>query len=84
MEAILLNSSGGCGVAKETGMENISATVKKYSVYWKTVRELDDKYDQLLDCNIGKGKKKRKLHTGGKLCSQQLDNDSIFSWRRMI
>ena len=54
---------------------NISATAKKYSVDQKRVREWDDKYDQLLDCNSGKGKKRRKLHSGGELCNQQLDND---------
>ena len=39
------------------------------------MRECDDKYDQLLDCNSEKRSKKRKLHSGGILCSQQLDND---------
>lgn len=57
------------------GMQNISATATKYAVDRKRVREWYQKYDQLLDTNIGKGKKKRKLHTGGPLCSQQLDND---------
>ncbi len=31
--------------------------------------EWDDKYNQLLDRNIGKVKKKRTLHTGGELCT---------------
>ena len=56
-------------------MQNISATAKKYSLDQKRVREWDDKYDQLLDCDIGKGKKMRKLHFDGELRSQQLHND---------
>ena len=38
-------------------MQNISATAKKYSLDRKRVREWDDKYDQLLDCDIGKVRK---------------------------
>ena len=55
---------------------NISATAKKYSVDLKRVREWDDEDDKLWDNNIGKVKKKRKLHSGGELCIQQLDNDT--------
>ena len=56
-------------------MQNISAIAKKYSVDQKRVRRWVNKYDQLLDCSVGKSKKKRKLHSDGELCSQQLDND---------
>ena len=42
-------------------MQNVTETAKKISVDRKRVRECNEKYDSLLDANVGSGKKKRKL-----------------------
>ena len=43
--------------------ENFSSA-KRYSDDWKRVREWVDKHAHLLDYNIGKGKKIRRLYSG--------------------
>ena len=45
-------------------MQNVTKTAKKFSVDRKRVREWNEKYDSLLDANVGSGKKKMKLHHG--------------------
>ena len=60
---------------RRTGSQNILVTAKEYNAGQKRVRKWDDKYDQLLDCNTVKCKKKRKLYSGVELCSQQLGSD---------
>ena len=39
-------------------MQKILARAKTFSIDWKRVRESGDKYDQLLDCNIWKVRKR--------------------------
>ena len=55
------------------GMQNVTQTAKKFGVDRKRVREWNGKYDALLDVNVGEGKKKRKIHKGGSIFSQQVD-----------
>ena len=64
---------------RSEGMQNVTQTAKKFGVDRKRVREWNGKYDALLDVNVGDGKKKRKIHKGGSIFSQQVDCEVCFS-----
>lgn len=64
---------------RREGMQNVTKTATKFGVDRKRVREWNEKYDALLDANIGSGKKKRKLHGGAPIFSAHVDSE-IFDY----
>ena len=60
---------------RNEGMQNVSSTARKFGVDRKRVREWNDKYESLVDANIGSGKKKRRLHSGAPICNDKIDSE---------
>ena len=58
---------------------NVLKTAREFEVDRKRIREWNSKYENLMKLNHGTSKKKRKIHLGAAVASQDLDS-RVFSY----